>query len=123
MRPNLHLLDAVLDVPADADPTRILSLLRALTLREQDILLADRSADGRQYSERLGECSFDTIAITGMIVEVPSMTTDIPTIVGGYTGGAAHRAAFLASYNSKVTRMRGLARGTQSMPPIRPFGF
>ena len=122
VRPNLHMLDAVLDVPVDADSARILALLRALTPQEQDELLADRSPDGGRYSARLGECSFDVIAITGMIMEDSSMTTSIPAIVGGYTGGAAHRSAFLASYNAEVTRMRGLARATQLMPSMGPFG-
>jgi hypothetical protein len=121
VRPNLHMLDAVLDSPADSDPARILSLLRALTPHEQGELLADRSPDGTQYSDRLGECSFDTVALTGMIMEVTSLTTNIPAIVGGYTGGAAHRSTFLSRYNTKVTSLRGIARSTQMLPPM-PMG-
>ncbi|MEM9490746.1 MAG: hypothetical protein AAGC55_16480, partial [Myxococcota bacterium] len=121
VRPNLHMLDAVLDSPADSDPARILTLLRALTPHEQGELMADQSPDGTQYSDRLGECSFSASALTGMITEVTSLTGALPGIVGGYTGGAANRSTFLAAYNAKVARLRRIARGTHTLPPIRRF--
>jgi Domain of unknown function (DUF4157) len=115
-RHNLHMLEACLDSPRDADPARILSLLRALTPTEQAQFNADSSPDGTQYSYQLGECSFNVIALTGSIVERPTMTSGIPAIVGGYTGGPGP-ATFLSRYAGRVTALRGLSRSTLMLPP------
>ncbi len=123
VRHNLHMLDAVLDSPQDADPARIVTLLQALTPAEQAELMADASPDGTQYSDRLGECSFSSSALTGMITERTSLTGALPTIVGGYTGGTAQQSTFLAAYNTKVTQLRRIARSTQTLPAIPRRGF
>lgn len=114
-RHNLHMLEACLDSPRDADPTRILSLLRALTPTEQAQFNTDLSPDGTQYSYQLGECSFDVVALTGAIIERPSMTSSIPTIVGAYTGGPGP-STFLGRYAARVTTLRGISRSTLSLP-------
>lgn len=115
-RHNLHMLEACLDSPRDADPARILTLLRALTPTEQAQFNTDLSPDGTQYSYQLGECSFDVIALTGAIVERPTMTSSIPAIVGAYTGGPGP-STFLGRYASRVTTLRGLSRATLTLPP------
>jgi hypothetical protein len=119
-RHNLHMLEACLDSPRDADPARILTLLRALTASEQAELNTDTSPDRTQYSYQLGECSFDVIALTGAIIERTTMTTSIPTIVGGYTGGPGP-ASFLSRYAGRVTTLRSLSRATLALPPA-PLG-
>jgi hypothetical protein len=121
-RHNLHMLEACLDSPRDADPARILSLLRALTPSEQAQFNADASPDGTQYSHQLAECSFDVVALTGMILERTTMTSGIPTIVGAYTGGPGP-ATVLSRYNARVTTLRSISRATMTLPPPSPFGF
>jgi hypothetical protein len=69
-----------------------------------------------QYSYQLGECSFDVIALTGAIIERPTMTSSIPTIVGAYTGGPGP-STFLGRYAARVTALRGISRTTLSLPP------
>jgi hypothetical protein len=115
-RHNLHMLEACLDSPRDADPTRILGLLRALTPVEQAQFNTDRNPDGTQYSYQLGECSFDVIALTRAIVERPAMTSAIPTIVGAYTGGPGP-STFLGRYAARVATLRSISRTTLSLPP------
>lgn len=115
-RHNLHMLEACLDSPRDADPRRILGLLRALTPAEQAQFNTDLSPDGTQYSYQLGECSFDVVALTGAIVERPTMTSAIPTIVGAYTGGPGP-STFLGRYAARVTTLRSISRTTLSLPP------
>ncbi|HEY0482753.1 MAG TPA: DUF4157 domain-containing protein [Kofleriaceae bacterium] len=115
-RHNLHMLEACLDSPRDADPARILTLLRALTPTEQAQFNTDLTPDGLQYSYQLGECSFDVIALTGAIVERPTLTSGIPTIVGAYTGGPGP-STFLGRYAARVTTLRSLSRTTLTLPP------
>jgi hypothetical protein len=119
-RHNLHMLEACLDSPSDADPARILTLLRALTPSEQAEFNTDTSPDGPQYSYQLGECSFDVSALTGMILERPTMTSGIPTIVGAYTGGPGP-ATFLSRYAGRITRLRAISRSTLTLPML-PLG-
>jgi len=119
-RHNLHMLEACLDSPRDADPTRILSLLRALTPTEQAEFNTDASRDGTQYSYQLGECSFDVSALTGMILERTAMTSSIPTIVGAYHGGPGP-GTFLSRYAGRITRLRAISRSTM-MLPMPPLG-
>jgi hypothetical protein len=99
-----------------ADPARILTLLRALTPTEQAQFNTDLNPDGTQYSYQLGECSFDVVALTGGILERPTLTSSIPTIVGAYTGGPGP-STFLSRYATRVTTLRGLSRTTLSLPP------
>jgi hypothetical protein len=70
--------------------------------------------DNRTY--QLGECSFDVIALTGAIVERPTMTSSIPTIVGAYTGGPGP-ATFLSRYAARVAALRSISRTTLTLPP------
>jgi Domain of unknown function (DUF4157) len=119
-RHNLHMLDACLDSPRDADPTRILTLLRALTPTEQALFNADASPDGTQYSNQLGECSFDVSALTGMITERTAMTSGIPSIVGAYTGGPGP-STVLSRYATKIATLRSISRSTLTLPPL-PLG-
>jgi uncharacterized protein DUF4157 len=114
-RHNLHMLEACLDSPRDADPTRILSLLRALTPTEQAQFNTDLSPDRTQYSYQLGECSFDVVALTGAIIERPTLTSSIPTIVGAYTGGTGP-SMFLGRYAARVATLSSLSRATLSLP-------
>jgi hypothetical protein len=55
------------------------------------------------------------IALTGAIIEVPAMTSTIPSLVGGFTGGPGP-ASFLGRYASEVARLRDL-----SLPPPTLF--
>ncbi|HEX2692256.1 MAG TPA: DUF4157 domain-containing protein [Kofleriaceae bacterium] len=119
-RHNLHMLDACLDSPRDADPARILSLLRALTPTEQALFNTDESPDGTQYSNQLAECSFDVSAFTGMILERTTMTSSIPSIVGAYTGGPGP-STVVSRYNTKIASLRSIARSTLTLPPL-PMG-
>jgi hypothetical protein len=122
-RHNLHMLEACLDSPRDADPARILTLLRALTPTEQAQFNTDASPDGTQYSYQLGECSFDVSALTGMILERSAMTSGIPTIVGAYTGGPGP-STFLSRYAARITSLRAISRSTLTlpMPPLGGMG-
>jgi hypothetical protein len=115
-RHNLHMLEACLDSPRDADPARILTVLRALTPTEQAQFDTDLSPDGTQYSYQLGACSFDVGALTGAILERPTLTSSIPTIVGACTGGPGP-STFLSRYATRVTTLRGLSRTTLTLPP------
>jgi len=115
-RHNLHMLDACLDSPRDADPTRILSLLRALTPSEQAEFNTDVDPDGTQYSNQLAECSFDVSALTGMILERTAMTSAIPSIVGAYTGGPGP-STVLSRYATKIASLRSISRSTLTLPP------
>ncbi len=120
-RHNLHMLEACIDSPREANPARILALLTALTPAEQAQLNSDRSPDGTQYSHQLAECSFHVISLTRAIVERAAMTSAIPTIVGGYTGGIGP-SIFILRYATRVAALRGLARTTRGLPPLMP-GF
>jgi hypothetical protein len=121
-RHNLHMLEGCLDSPQDSDPARILSLLRALTAREQAEFNADVSPDGTQYSHQLAECSFHASALTGMIMERTSMTSAIPGIIGAYAGGPGP-ATVASRYNARVTTLRSISRSTMTLPPRSPFGM
>ena len=81
----------------------------------------DVSPDGTQYSQQLAECSFEVVALTGMILERPTMTSSIPTIVGAYTGGPGP-GTVVSRYNSRVTTLRSISRATLTLPPPSPFG-
>jgi hypothetical protein len=116
-RHNLHMLEACLESPRDADPARILSLLRALTPAEQAEFNTDVTRDRTQYSYQLAECSFDVSALTGMILERTTMTSGVPSIAGAYTGGPGP-SMFLSRYAARITSLRAIARPTMIMPPL-----
>jgi hypothetical protein len=121
-RHNLHMLEACLDSPRDADAARILALLRALSPSEQAELNTDLSADRTQYSHQLAECSFDVSAVTGMILERAAMTSGIPVLVGAYTGGPGP-ATLLSRYAARVASLRSIARSTLALPRPSLGGF
>ena len=118
-RHHLHMLEGCLDSPRDADPARILSLLRALTPAEQAEFNTDRSPDGTQYSYQLAECSFGIILLTGALIERPTMTAGIPAIVGGYAGGPGP-STVLGRYATRIAALRGISHTTLSLPPLTP---
>lgn len=119
-RHNLHMLEACIESPSDSDPARIIALLRALTPAEQAQFNTDLTPDGQQYSYQLGECSFHVLTGTGAIVERSSMTSVLPVLLAGYTGGPGPRA-LLGRYNARVARLRELSRQTLMLPMMPMF--
>lgn len=114
-RHNLHMLDACIDSPIQADPARVIGLLRALNPVEQEQFNTDLSPDGKQYSRQLADASFEIILLTGAMVERTAMTSSIPAIVGAYMGGLGP-TRFLARYASQITSLRRTAHRTQLLP-------
>jgi hypothetical protein len=115
------MLEGCLDSPQDSDPARILSLLRALTPREQAEFNADVSPTVRNIPTSSPNAR-STPALTGMIMERTTMTSAIPGIIGAYAGGPGS-ATVVSRYNTRVTTLRSISRSTMTLPPASPFGM
>lgn len=122
IRPHLHMLDAELVQPLNADPARVTSLLGQLTDKEQAEMMNDQSPDGFQYSKQLAKASFEFSAFTGMYIERTQTTKDIAKLLGGYE---VDTSAFISSFNTELEAMRNVSETTIRTAPsrTRPFGF